>query len=325
MLSYTYNVRKGPMRFFDANDGGGSGGATGDGPSGGQADANATPFDDIDLDELDEPTKQALAKAKTAFIEQRGQVATLQLSSEKNEQLARRMQSEADRAKAELQRIFGKDGKPPQDTVDPFLETAKAALQAGGYTEADVAKMAPMFATMLASTATATRTQLGKDLLPLAQQVLQQEAQTAFETAKASDGMGVFTTPEVSQKVWDYIIERTKAGQKTTPEIAVNLGRMAFFDWAAAERAAGREVKLFGGEPVATPAPTTAVRTAFSFPGAGASSILPAVPRVADPSAAKHSLNSDTEAALASTFTQMTRGTDLMQKTKLPVGKGGRK
>lgn len=312
-----YN-RDGTRKFLlDINDGGGGGasgdtGATGSTGAGGGDDKIVTPFDHLDLNEFDEDTRKELEKAKTDFV------ATLQQGKKRDAELvhqqvlARRFQSEADRARQELDKARPKQRK---DEPDPYLEIAKKELKDAKYDDANIEKLAPMFANMARKAAEVQRKQIGADLGPLASTVLAQEATNAFQTAQHTDRTGVFQIPEVAQKVWDTVAARVQAGESTNAEIVKNLGKMVFMDYAQAEQDAGREVKFPNGSALPKTPPNMNHSTGFNYPGfGGASHLRPAIPPVQDPNAARTALNEDTRIALESTFGHLKRETGVAPK-----------
>jgi len=302
MLKYCNGRRIG----FFAPDSGGSSGGTGDSSSGATGttgdtgdDKIVTPFDKLDLDEFDEDTKKELTAARATYV------ATLQEAKKTKADLAhvsglaKRFQSEADRLKAEHNK---NDKKEPDD---PYLEIARAELKAANYADADIAKLAPVFAGINRRSAEATRKQLGHDLSPLAGTVMAGEATTAFQQAQQNDRIGFMHIPAVAQKTWEIVQARIADGQPANEAVVSNLGKMVYVDFLAEEAAAGRTVVL--PKPSATPPAMSTRPSGFNYPGAGSSAFIPAVPKTPDPKAPRTTLNEDTQAALASTFNHLGR------------------
>lgn len=309
------------LHFLTPDDGGGSGG--GGGASGdtktGEEDIK-TPFDDIDLEELDEATRTKITEGKKQFIATLQRTTKLNTDLEHVQSLARRFQGEADKAKAEYEKLTGKGRNSDEN---PVLEGVKNDLKASGYADADVEKMAPTFLRLFKTFGGAIRTEIGKDLSPMAGSVLAQEATTAFTSAQNNDPLGALQIPEVAEKTWGLVQERIKSGTQTTPVIVANLAKMAFMDYAAEKAAKGETIELRTFNTPAKPA-TPGLNTNFTYPGSG--TVRPTVTPTREGQAV-HVLNEDTQNALASTFGEMGRGTGVYPKA-FPEGsgkKGGRK
>lgn len=303
--------------FFAPDGSGGGGGDTGNGSSGatgdtggGGGDAIVTPFDSLDLSEFDEDTRKGIETAKKDFV------ATLQKSRKTEADLAhtsglaRRFQSEADRLKTELDKGKKKDD---DKNVDPFLEIAKQTLRENKYTDAEIDKLAPVFAAINRQSAEVTRATLGRDLAPMAGSVLATEATQAFLTAQQQDRIGYFQIPTIAHKVWEMVTDRIGRGESTNDAIVANLGKMVYVDYLETEAAAGRSVEIPKRE--ATPASRMSTTPPqFNYPGSGITYLTPALPRVVDPKAARTTLNEDTQNALANTFKHMLRETGVAPK-----------
>ena len=293
--------------FFAPDDGSGSGGSSGS--SNGDGETITTPFDDIALDELDEQTRQAIEKGKKDYIATLQRAAKLDIDLTHAQELSRRFQSEADRAKAEYEKVTGKSKSTKDD--DPLLDGIRNDLKASGYKDEDVEKMAPTFLRMFTTFGGNLKQSIGKDLGPLASNVLGQQATTAFEQAQDIDPLGMLQVPEVAEHTWKHVQERIKTNQQTTPEIVLNLAKMAFMDYAADKAAKGEEIEL---SVAPQPALKKGVTTNFTFPGAG--KIRPTLP-ASNGEKTRTTLNADTQQALASTFKEMTRGTTV----KAPINR----
>lgn len=305
--------RDGTNKFLLGIDDGGGGGASGDSGAtgstgaGGGDDKIVTPFDNIDLNEFEEDTRNELTKAKADFVATLQQTKKTAAELVHQQGLARKFQSEADKAREDLKKVQPRK----EDEPDPYLEIAKAELKAAKYPEDQIEKLAPMFANMSRRTAEVQRKQIGADLGPLASSVIANEASAAFQTAQQNDTTGVMAIPQVAQHVWDLVGQRVQNGISTNPDFVANLAKMAFMDFWQAERAAGREVKFPNGSTPVIPSMTT---SSFSYPGSGASHLRPAIPPVRDPNAARTSLNEDTHNALMQTFGHLKRDTGIAPK-----------
>lgn len=286
----------------DGSGGGGGGGATG------ASDEVKTPFDDIAVDELGPTERAAIESGKLQFRTLMANQKGLETRLGQQEILTRRFQSDADKSKAELNRIFGHGATGATGTTGDteVSQVVKDALKSAGYKDQDIERLGPMFSTMLQQVGAIQKKDIGQHLQPMAAKVIENDATSAFNLAKDTSPMGSLQIPEVAEKVWTYIQERTKAGQATTVEIIHNLSKMALIDHMDTEAKAGREVKLpeFAGATGATG--MTQQTTRFTYPGSGTP--RPAVRHTVPATGGASQLNSDTEAALATTFKSMTSG-----------------
>jgi hypothetical protein len=311
VLLYNSRGSRTPLRFSFPDTGGASGGN----PSG-AADGNAngnggativTPFDSLPWDELDDESRKSLEKGKADYLATLQEQQKTKADLEKQILQARGFQSEKDRLQAELDKLTKRQEEP-----DPYNEALTEELRKAGYDDKQAATLAPVFAGMFKRIGVIQKQEIGRDLAPMGQTVLAQEAQGAFQHAVQNDPTGVFQTPEVQQKVWDFVVERTKAGHQTSPEIVANLGAMAWVEHATVQRNAGKEVAL-PTPPVRTqPAGGGGVTPQFTFPGA---SLVPTFNPPTDANAAKTQLDGDTLAALASTFKSMGGDTGIYPKS----------
>jgi hypothetical protein len=285
-------------------------------------------FDQLPWNELDDETQAVLNKIKSASV------ATLQsraqLETEKNriDGIARQHQSRADRLEADAKRTQqtragGAGGGEP--AADPYLSAVAEELAGAGFGDEESKRLAPVFAGMFKKVGNIERERLGKDLGPMASQVLATQAHSAFVTATQQDELGMFQAPEVQQAVWDLVRERVNQGVDTSPEIVLNLAKMAYADKLLADKKGGGSGGEGGGAPAAPqpqlirgvlPAqPPTMNTGGLMFQTQGT---MPISQRQADPNAAKTQLNEDTRNALASSFRTMLAGTNIVPTELAP-------
>jgi hypothetical protein len=306
-----------PIGWYLSPDTGGSGGgspagAQGNGGQNGGPGGAKTPFDDLPWDELDDGTKAQLEKIKGDFVATLQKSTKLEADLTKTQDLQRRFQADFDRLKAEHE----KRNAPPEK--DEYLESVRKTLTDAGYSKEEVDKMAPTFASMFKAVTGVQKKEIGHDLAPMAATVLGREAEAAFYNAQQSDTLGMFQDNEIAQAVWNAVQERTKAGEPTNANLVANLAKIYWADKQAQSKT--------GPNPPTPPDPNApkpfnfpGMRTGLTYPGAGNA---PAFNAPADPNAPKTKLDSDTAAALETTFKIMTAGTDAMPKAF--AKKGGR-
>lgn len=275
--------------IFFAADGGASGG-TGD-PNANQGgatlpnagDSETDPFAGIDLNDLDPDTRKVVESAKTKFASLQKEKADGEALKNQLEQQARSFQSRYDQAQAQLQRLTG-----TQPQVDPKVEKIakfEKILTEKGVTPANAKIQAELMHDMLAVGFNQMKDEIGRDLAPFAGQVIQREAEHAWNVATQNDSIGALQIDEVAKKTWEQVQTLVQQGQQVLPETVKNLAAMAYVEHLEK-----------GGQPNSMPQPPkfpTMGRP--SYPGAGASPFRP--PQV-DPNAPKYKLDTATEAAL---------------------------
>lgn len=297
MVKLIYNSRGGriPLFFSAPNDGGSSGGGASDGA--GKEGEIKTPFDSLPWDELDDKSRAEFEKAKTDFVATLQSKSKLEADLEHERGRVRQFQSESDRLKAE------KEKETRNDKTDPILDACYETLIATGYPEKEAKALAAPFAEMHRKVGIIQKQEIGKDLMPMAHGVLANQATDAFQQAVQQDLLGGLKIPDVAEKVWNDVSAMVAKGQPVSVDVVSNLGKMAHSDYMVAELRAGRTPALptAGTMPAAPPMP--GMNTGFTYPGA---SVMPIARQPADPNTAKHVLDSDTRAALATSFKTMT-------------------
>jgi hypothetical protein len=300
MISLIHGRR---THFFAPDTGGSSGGgaaapaaqgqtSNGEGKSG-DAAPPADPFKDLPWDELDDVTKAQLEKVRDAHVATLQRSTKLEADLKRTDGIARSFQSQLDRLKADAE----KRQQPPEK--DEYLESVKDQLRKSGFNPDEVEKMAPIFAGMFKNMVPQLKREIGQDLLPLANTVMGREAEAAFMHARNNDPLGMLNDPNVAGRVWEMVQERVKNNEPTNFGIVSNLAKIVWADLQAEQKLnpdanRNREANLNLTPP--------ALRTGMSYPGGNNAPTFTPPP---DPNAAKTTLNSDTEAALATTFRHM--------------------
>lgn len=305
--------------MFFAPDGGESGGGSSGAASGGKPTVDVEKlFEGIPLDELDDKTKQILVTAKKTIGEG---FATLQKSTNDEvaniQKQARDFQSAKDKLQQQLDVLTGGDNNKAKDDV--YLKAAENVLRQQRYTEDQIKQHAPVFAEMLKQNNQILKKELGQDLGPMAQTVALNDAKGAFEEAQQKDTLGVLAIPEVAEKVWKATQDHVKKGNQAYPEFVLGLAKIQYMDYAAEQKAAGKEIPaLFNGS-----APTNMNTGGFTFPNAGrvsgGSRPLGEAPK--DANTPRTTMNPDTEAAVASTFKTLGKETGVYPDKFKPATK----
>jgi hypothetical protein len=323
------------MRFYapaDDSSGGSKSGASANGggdKSGGEVDLlDPKLFDQLPWNELDDETRATLNKIKEKSVATLQKASHLDKEFKRVDKLARDNQSRADRLAADANKKSkeksGKgEGDGKQTVDDAYLTAVREELTESGFPPEQAEQLAPVFAKMFKRVGVIERERLGKDLQPMAAQVLATQAQDAFIAATQADELGMFQTPEVQQQVWDLVRERVNQGVDTTPEIVLNLAKMAWVDKQLLDKKGGKQQQQQNGEgdddknrrpmPSILPTQPPTMTTAGLF-GAPSGQVRPIVHQQNDPNAPKHQLNDDTRNALAASFRSMVAGTNIRPK-----------
>lgn len=326
MLKYIHdskgNISLG-MYFFAPDDGGGNGGGESNSGQQGQQQQTTivTPFDNLNLEELDDTTRAAVEKGKAEFIATSQRATKLDSDLQHVTGLSRRFQADSDRLKVQLEKL---NGTKTPESADPLLDEVTQQFRAAGYKEEDFNKLAPILSNVIKKAGQQQREQLGRDLAPLATTVLVQEATSAFQAARESnnDPLGMLQDNTVAEKVWTIVQDRISKGQETNIPIVLNLAKMQWVDEMANKAAKGEAPTI----PKFTPPTIPNMNTGgFTFPGAGSNGLIAPIPRHVDPNAARTNMNEDTQNALAETFANMGKADGIYPKAFQPKSKGGKK
>ena len=240
--------------FMDADKGGGAGGSAA--VSSPEVDIQA--ILGIDPNDLDEATRNTLQEKVATLQKATADALALATSEQQN---ARKFQSEKDRLTVQVQALAGVT--PHKAQVDPQIEQIRKSMIARGVKEEAATAQAPIMADILKEHAQSLKQEIGQGFAPIVQQVMGQQANTAFQQAAMSDPYGRFAIPEVAQKVWSTMEEMVKTGQPIDSQIANNLASMAYFEH---QQNGGRVLP-----PAVQPAPQARNFSSggFSYPGAG--------------------------------------------------------
>ena len=269
-----------------------------------QQQQQASPWDTINWDELDEGTR-----------------TTLRAAQADHQRVARENATLAQQAEADRQRVAQMTQRPAptqQQQTDPVEANIRETLKAQGYNQTQIDQQAPALAKVMGNLLPLFKASVGQDLAPLATTVIAQQNQNNFEAAmQTSAGQQLFADPELAQHVWTVVGQQTANGRTFDPDAILNFAKMAYFD---RQQAAGQPAPA----PILQPSsssffPTVAQQpaapnrsTGFSFPGA--TLLRPLVTNTGNGSGGSHAVNADTQAALATTFSEMARTTGVAPK-----------
>lgn len=291
--------RYGSRVFLDPHQGGPSGGGGAANPAaqqGGAPDAagaasEVDPFAAINLDDLDAGTRTVIEDGRKKFAASQKELKAIQAKAEHDGQLARSFQAKHDALQAQLQRLNG--GAPPPTVQDAaqqkLLHQFEKELIANGVTEAQAKVQAPLMLSMMTAYGNQLKAEIGQDLSPFANSVMQTEATNAWSQAVANDRLGALQDPAIATKVWTDVQAMVNARQPVDAGTILNLRNIYYASHIEA-----------GGAPV-QPLPPTPVIPQYpqigrpTYPGAGAVPFRQLPP---DPNAARTVLDPATAAAL---------------------------
>jgi hypothetical protein len=294
-------IRKSKYFYFAPDKGGaGNGGEPpSNQPEPGQSEKDKDPFAQIDLDNLDDKSKAAIEALK-------GQFATLQTTVQQTTQQVRQFQSAKDKAEAELNRVRSAVQDPakatPQDPQKAFQNQVEALMVESGVAPDAAKAQAPIMAKLLAAQREQIMQEVGRGLQPVVGSVFGQQAENAFNTARALDRTGAFEIPEVAQAIWNSCQQIAQDGTTVTPETVKNLKAMHYL--AHVEKNGGNFATLQNNRTVGGAVPQ--MNTGFSYPGATFNPIQPTPPP--DPNGARTTLDEGTKKALQNVFSLMKPG-----------------
>jgi hypothetical protein len=272
------------------------------------------PWSNIDLDNLDDASRAAVNAL-------RGEFATLQTSLQQKDTQVRQFQSAHDKTTAELNRIkqglqtvaTGHDPSVSADPMAAYVSEVEQIMLQNNVAPAAAKAQAPVMAQMLKAQEEAIMKRVGAGVAPVANMVMNHQAEQAFNYARATDASGAMAIPEVAQAVWNSVQEIAAGGTPVTPQTVTNLKGMHFM--AHAEKNPGifatLQMNRVPGLP-SNPAPVggrpnavTVTTGGFNYPGA---TFAPLAGLAPDPNAAKSVLDPGTKAALQNIFTVMKPG-----------------
>lgn len=301
-----------------APDKGGSSGGQPSGttqPDGGEGEPN-DPWAAIDWDNLDDASRKALETVK-------GQFATLQTTAAQKDELARRFQSDHDKTQAELERIKRglhtvATGEQPNQNVpkgpsQEYIAGVEQTMIEQGVNPAAAKAQAPIMARLLSAQEEAIMRRVTSGVAPVANMVMNHQAEQAFNYARATDTTGALSIPDVAQAVWNSVQELSSSGTQVTAETVQNLKGMHFMAHAEKNPAvfATLQMNNIRGVPQVTqpmsgrPLPVSVTTGGFNYPGAN---FAPANSAPHDPNAPRTSLDAGTKQALQSIFSVMKPG-----------------
>lgn len=286
-----------------AGGGGAASAASSDQQQQQEGNTETDPFKQIDLDNLDEKSKEAVETIQKNF-------ATLQKTVEQNNNLVRQFQSDKDKAQAELNRVRSAVADPattvPVDPHKAFAGQVEALMVESGVTPEAAKAQAPIMAKLLEAQRTAIMQEVGRGLQPMVGSVFLQQAENAFNVARSQDRLGAFAIPEVAAAIWASCQQIAAEGTQITADTVTNLKAMHYLNHVEKNGGTFATLQNNPGVPVPRPPAPVGVNTGgFSYPGAN---FAPTTPSVPDPNAPRTVLDPGTKSALQSIFSQMKPG-----------------
>lgn len=303
--------------YFDSDDGSNANGASSNGDDSNASNQNSNqdgnqqqqqqdPFANVDLDLLDDKTREAIETARKQFQ---------QVSHQANQ--ARSFQSKHDQIQAQLQQLQNQNSQrqtqsSQQQQQQPVTleDELYATYVESGIEEGAARKAAQLNSKIFGKFASRIDSRITERMAPIANTVVDSNAESAFESVKSDDSIGIFRIPEVAQRVWEKTQELAEEGQLVSPQVVRNLARIYYVE----HQENGGQIVMNdsndpnlqqlqngnGGGRFNNPPPSGQgghqTQTRFTYPGAGAS-----IRRPASQQTNASVLDSDTLAAITAT------------------------
>lgn len=285
--------RKG-FYFEEPNDS--NSGSTGGVNTGAEGGMTADPFKDIDLNLVDQATRDAIESARQTLKTNEGRVATATKLQSERDQLAAQVQKQ----QQDLQQLQSQSNRPTNDRgQDLTFEQELEQLYIAEGMEAPAAKRAAQVNAKVHTVALSRfEKRLGNQLAPVVGNVVESHARNAFEQAQESDQYGIFQNNEVAQRVWERSQQMAQQGEMPSAEVLLNFAKI--YAW---------EHGLTPNANPATPIPPSGdvltrgnmnSNTKFTFPGASSGNHV-RMPGTINGNG-NEPMDPETHAALAATF-----------------------
>ncbi len=249
------------------------------------------PFASINLDDLDPLTRKTVEEAKTKFASLQTQVTAEQNQKLQMQNQAREFQSKFDRLQAQVQ--------GQQQNVDPEVarnQMAEKVLIDGGVPPEQAKIQAPIFSKMFATFGDSLKKEIGRDLAPIGQTVLNNQAESAWQQAYANDRLAALQIPEVVKATRESVQSMLAAGQAVTPEVILNLRNIHYAQHIEAGGNPQQQQQMAQNPFINQPPPMQFPQ--YGSPGFGGGNFA-RQPQQVDPNAPKYTMNADTAAAVA--------------------------
>lgn len=271
-------------QFFAPDDVGTGGSGT---SSGEKAASAATPFDKINLDDLDSETRATIEASKAEFVTLQKNLAEEKESKKRLEGVTSQYQSKADAMEAKLKKLSAEQ---------PSVEEAKIAkieaiLLKKGVSAEQAKAQAPLFTEMFGEFAAELKGEIGRDLAPLGASVMHQAANVAWQQALQRDKLGALQNQEVAQKTWEAMQHSLNQGQPVTADSILALRNIFHTEFLEN-----------GGAQQQQQMPQPQQLPNYGPPSFGGGGFAPARPQQQDQNAPKHAVNADTANAVARTI-----------------------
>lgn len=283
------------------NQAGGGGSSSGEGGNQQQQQQQAAPVDPfagIDLDLVDEGTRNAIVAARQQLATANQTAAQARDWQSKHDKLAAdiaRQQQQGNQNQQQQQQRQQQQAEPSfeQELEQTYLEQ--------GFNAEQSRSMAKVQAAVLGKFAARTEKFVSGQTQPMAGTLAMTNATMMFQQLQQNDQTArYFSVPEVNQQVWERVQANIAQGVDMTPGAVVGLAKILMVDHLESQQGNG------GGPitlPFAPPPPPVnngnqQQNTRFTFPGAGHSVVRPNV-------RPKAPVDPETDAAVKSTIAAM--------------------
>lgn len=310
----------------DPAGGGGSQGNPGANQGGGAADDGSSAFVDptanIDLDDLTPEVRSVVEASRKGFATLQKQAADAQQARLAEEQRRKDFQSNYDKLRVQVEGLTRGGGNNGGGNTDPRaarLQQFTEILKKKGVSEQHAPAQAEIMLDMMENYGEALKAEIGKDLSPFANTIVEREAQFAWQQAVATDKTGALQNPELSQIVWDQVQTMAQNGQQVTAQIVHNLTGIAYFAHLQKGGNVLEPNQPNTMQPQQQPLPNVGRMT---YPGSGA---MPSRPGVNAGGNNATVLDPATDAALQTVLRAWSKGQGGVKAPGLRVPTGGRK
>lgn len=291
------------MIFFDppVEGGGGQSGQGGTPPvqQQQQQQAPADPWAGVDMDMLPDHVREAATKSKEYLQSLQTQVAQGQTAT----QTAQQLQAEVDKMRQEILRGKQSTSSPQTRTEAPtFDEQLEQYYLDQGLPEVQAKAIAKMNRGAFEIFGKNFQQQIGQQMAPIANRVVEDSASEAFHGAVQNDRVGWSQIPEIQQALWERTTQMAQQGQIVSPQVVANLAKIFYYDHLERGGIPTQPQNIVPiNQPHTIPNMTSGFNqqqsTRFSYPGAGN---MP-VNRQSSNGNQSSILDAETQAALAAT------------------------
>lgn len=261
--------------YFEPNVGQGEGVQGGNEGNQGQQQQNQnqqqeleSPFKGIDLNLLDDQTRQSIQRAEAQLKDFHGRANQASIYQSEKDKVTAQLQL-AQQSLQQLQNQSQQQQARQQQQAEPTFEEELTQTYIEGGLQPDQAKAAAaMQAKILGRFGNRFQQQQDQRFAPIIGNVVDSNTQRAFQEAIATDSHGLFQNQELAQKVWEQAEQLKQQGQLVSPQVLHNLARIYSFDMQSSGGLPQGNAQPFQQQQFLQPPMQQNQQTRFTFPGA---------------------------------------------------------